>query len=61
MLSIDAVVKICFLKRKTNHKKEKESYFLRKKLNIIEKKKSVIKYCIFSNNLCTKILKFQLP
>ena len=61
MLSIAAVVKIFFLKRKTNHKKEKERNFLRKKLNIIEKKKSVIKYCIFSNNLCTKILKFQLP
>ena len=28
-------------------KKEKERYFWRKKLNIIEKKKTVIKYCIF--------------
>ena len=51
-----------FLKKERQTiKKEKERYFLRKKLNIIEKKKSVIKYCIFSNNLCTKILKFQLP
>ena len=28
-------------------KKEKERYFWRKKLNIIEKQKYVIKYCIF--------------
>ena len=29
-------------------KKEKERYFWRKKLNIIEIKKSIIKYCNFS-------------